>query len=146
VKSPVVLVIVMLALSSGGCGTVCNFVGAVTPVGDEKEVRPPLIYGGIQMDFNVLAKLDTSKPLFTPSQGGDGRDAAFALLFIPALLLAEGSLTLVGDTLTLPITIPLNMPCPPWLDFSSRKPTAAKAADPPAVQLGAPASAPSAEP
>jgi hypothetical protein len=115
VKSPVALVVVMLALSSGGCGTVCNFVGAVTPVGGEKEVRPPQVYGGVQFDFNVLSKWDPSKPLFNPPPGGGNeRDAAFALLVIPALLLAEGSLTLVGDTLTLPITIPLNMPRPPW--------------------------------
>jgi hypothetical protein len=60
----------------------------------------PKIYGGVQRDLDFVAQLSPDKPLIgNPSNVNKG-----VLIIIP-LLIAEGVLTCVGDTVTLPITI-----------------------------------------
>jgi hypothetical protein len=89
------IVAALAAISSTGCGTTCNLAGGFKHPDDE-----PKIYGGVQRDLDFVAQLSPDKPLMgNPSNANKG-----VLIIIP-LLIAEGVLTCVGDTVTLPITI-----------------------------------------
>ncbi|HZU37126.1 MAG TPA: hypothetical protein VFA18_14490 [Gemmataceae bacterium] len=93
----------LVALATTGCGTVCNLAGGVAH--PDKE---PRIYGGIQRDVEVLESLLTDQP---PKDGliqpGEGQGGAILAGCIICLCVADPILSFVGDTLTLPITIPL---------------------------------------
>jgi uncharacterized protein YceK len=87
---------IALALSVNGCGTVCNLAR-----GFDHPDTEPRIYGGVALDMDTISKV-----LNAP--------AAESEIDMPrtwALLLACGAIdpvfSLVGDTLTLPITVPL---------------------------------------
>lgn len=78
----------------GSCGTVCNLAGgAIHP---DKE---PRIYGGVALDKEFLESFCTQ----SHSSCGDPR-LGVAILGVMAV---DPILSFVGDTLTLPITIPL---------------------------------------
>jgi hypothetical protein len=95
---PVILAIVAISLS--GCGTFCNFGAAVLPP-DKDPTGWPRIYGGVQMDASVVSHLGDN-PAMTANE-------SMAKLAGIGLLAADGLASAVADTLTLPITIPLDM-------------------------------------
>jgi uncharacterized protein YceK len=74
----------------GGCGTFLNFAdfhGARPEFGDER------IYGGVAIDFLAISEID----------------GVWTAIFVPLAMLIELPLSLVMDTLTLPITIPTQL-------------------------------------
>jgi uncharacterized protein YceK len=79
------------ALLLSGCGTICNFAAAVAPSPDDHVARPA-VYGGVQLDAAVITGIQ-------PDRTTKGS------VFIGACLLVDVPLSLVGDTLTLPITL-----------------------------------------
>jgi hypothetical protein len=83
VKNGLLLLAVLSATASSGCGTVCNLAG-----GD------PQPYGGLANDDEFFS---ACKP------GCGGRNALFALGYL-GFVLGEVGATAVGDTLTLPLT------------------------------------------
>jgi uncharacterized protein YceK len=100
------LVVILVALSSSGCGTVCNLAGGVLHPDSE-----PRIYGGVIRDFEIIDKVVSKpEPLLHPqadSSLGNGQGAAYLLAAIIGVAAVEPVVSLVADTLTLPITIPL---------------------------------------
>jgi uncharacterized protein YceK len=94
--SPVAGIVVVLAVSLSGCGTVCNLAGGIVHPDSE-----PRIYGGVVRDLEIIDKA-VSGPPATESIG----DAKFAALIL-AVAVADPFLSFVGDTLTLPLTVPL---------------------------------------
>jgi hypothetical protein len=101
---PVALAIVAVSLS--GCGTVCNFAAAIVPP-DKDPDGWPRVYGGLQFDALMLENANGFHP-HSPI-GGGGTSGALMFAILLGAPLAEGVATLVGDTLTLPITVPLDM-------------------------------------
>jgi Protein of unknown function (DUF1375) len=91
---------VCIGVFSGGCGTVCNTAGGVLHPDEE-----PRVYGGVQRDLegNLYCLKLGSQPLHEGCTLSDGKGAVLLLALVPV----EFGLTFVGDTLTLPITIPL---------------------------------------
>jgi uncharacterized protein YceK len=97
------LAAVAVAVSLSGCGTVCNLAGGVT----QPDVEPR-VYGGVQRDFEVLS--DVCSTTFHPggsTLSGDGKTAAFLSAILAAAFVGDPILSFVADTLTLPVTIPL---------------------------------------
>jgi uncharacterized protein YceK len=97
-------VVILVALSSSGCGTVCNLAGGVVHPDSE-----PRIYGGFIRDFEIIDKA-VSKPeehLLSPGGNANGQGAAYAMAAIIAVAAVDPVVCLIADTLTLPITIPL---------------------------------------
>jgi hypothetical protein len=86
---------VLVVVSLSGCGTVCNLAGGI--IHPESE---PRVYGGVVKDLEVIDRSINAPP---NSMGGDVRLAPFLL----ALAVGDPILSFVADTLTLPITIPL---------------------------------------
>ena len=82
-----------------GCGTVCNLVGGVTHPDTE-----PRVYGGLQRDVEVLDGVVNGAQ--SNPQMQISHDPRAALILVPVGI-ADPILSFVGDTLTLPITIPL---------------------------------------
>jgi uncharacterized protein YceK len=76
----------MAAVSLGGCGTICNFAH-----GD------PDIYGGVQKDVEIIQTPRTA--------GGGGVSYNKGSPIFAVLVLADTGLSLVADTLTLPLAI-----------------------------------------
>src|SRR5262249_52596790 len=107
---PVVsVVLAVAAVSLSGCGTECNFGAAIAPPSKDPEGWPR-VYGGHQLDAMVLEKA-TGSHMGSLGSGG-GSKAVAKVLVLAAIIVApvaEGVATLVGDTLTLPITFPLDM-------------------------------------
>jgi hypothetical protein len=97
-KTALLLVVTaLLAASGGGCGTVCNLAGGVVHPDSE-----PRIYGGVLRDMQIMDEaVSCKRPLI--ENPGDPRAMAFFL----GLAAADPILSFLGDTLTLPITIPL---------------------------------------
>src|SRR5262249_40062514 len=92
----------LLALTSTGCGTVCNLAGGVLNPDSE-----PRVYGGVQRDMAALDELvhgNASMPL----SGCNGTGGAYMVAAILGFCALDPALALIGDTLTLPITIPLS--------------------------------------
>ena len=90
------LILPTALLACTGCGTVVNLA---TPAREGK------VYGGVRTDIQAIEKLveggDASGgPLSSP---GSGAGALFALAFV-ALPVLDLPLSVVGDTLTLPLT------------------------------------------
>jgi hypothetical protein len=103
VKALLLLVAAAAALSLTGCGTVCNLAGGMIHPDEE-----PRVYGGVLRDFEVIGAVVTGSPSDEQTHvGGDGKDEVIGLAFVAALGVADPLLSLVGDTLTLPITIPV---------------------------------------
>jgi uncharacterized protein YceK len=86
--------VVFLAALTGGCGTVCNFVGGIFH--PDREPRP---FGGVQRDAAFLSQMGGSV-----QASGDG----WALLAYLGLLFADFPLSFVGDALTLPLANHIN--------------------------------------
>jgi hypothetical protein len=88
------------AVSLCGCGTACNLAGGLKHPDEE-----PKVYGGVQRDLVIAGQLiDGSQVQSDESQGNAG--VAF-LACAAALCVADPVLSFVGDTLTLPVTVPL---------------------------------------
>jgi uncharacterized protein YceK len=94
------LVGALAALSLSGCGTVCNLAGGI--VHPESE---PKVYGGVQRDLTIIEKGYGST--MTMNQKDDSQGGAALALTIIAVAVLDPVLSFVGDTVTLPITIPL---------------------------------------
>jgi hypothetical protein len=77
----------LTALCLNSCGTIANLAS-----------KDPQVFGGLQKDAELLTGVHPSP---TPVVHGDGR----AVLFFLALVAAEPCLTLVGDTVTLPLVL-----------------------------------------
>jgi uncharacterized protein YceK len=99
-KKVIGIVFAVLSLSLSGCGTVCNFAGGV--VHPEKE---PRVYGGVIRDIEIISNATTAKPDNPPNMGK-------AAIVILAVALVDPIVSFVADTLTLPITIPIQL----WRD------------------------------
>ena len=82
--------------SLSGCGTFCNFGASIVHF-DGDELERPAIYGGFQLD------METARGLANTGGFGANENKATAVLVL--LELADIPLTLVTDTLTLPITV-----------------------------------------
>jgi uncharacterized protein YceK len=82
-----------------GCGTICNLTQGVVHPDSE-----PRVYGGVQRDVEVLDSVVNQAQ--TNPQARVGNDPRWALILIP-LAIGDPILSFVADTLTLPITIPL---------------------------------------
>jgi uncharacterized protein YceK len=82
-----------VAVWSSGCGTVCNLSNGFFDPDDS-----PTMFGGLQMDFGFLEALGStgSQPI---SDSGPRTNLA-----IVGLAILDMPMSLVGDTLTLPIT------------------------------------------
>jgi uncharacterized protein YceK len=83
--------VAFFAIALSGCGTMCNFAGAVIP-GVNENGKLPAVYGGVQLDAAMVTGL---RPAKTTEWN----------VFVACCVLADFPLSLVGDTLTLPITI-----------------------------------------
>ena len=92
----VVLVVYLVAMSVTGCGTVCNLAGGVVHPDHE-----PKVYGGVQRDLNIIESVVESGP------SSEQKCNPKAYLFLVPLAATDPVLSFVADTITLPITIPL---------------------------------------
>ena len=81
-----------LVVPLSGCGTVCNLASA-----------DPDNYGGVQRDLKVADDASANGGFLSGIQGGDARGGAFMAAFVLALYGADLTLSVVGDTLTLPL-------------------------------------------
>ena len=96
---------VWVAVGSSGCGTVCNLAGGVLHPDEE-----PRVYGGVQRDLEGNLQTLPFSPLSSPGEGcsaNEGKGRAVVAVVVLALIPVEFGLNFVGDTLTLPLTIPL---------------------------------------
>jgi uncharacterized protein YceK len=85
-----------------GCGTVCNFVDGV-----KDPDNAPKVYGGVLKDFGEDETGTTPTPPNFSGLHGSGQSGAISLAALVAFVAAEPLLSFVADTLTLPITLPL---------------------------------------
>jgi uncharacterized protein YceK len=85
-----------LAVALSGCGTTFNLVRGL----DHPDTEPR-VYGGVAMDMEFLGKVANSGPSATEVE--DPRTWAAFL----ALGCIDPAFSIIGDTLTLPITVPL---------------------------------------
>jgi uncharacterized protein YceK len=81
-RLPIALAAALLALALSGCGTVCNLAN-----------EDPQPYGGVVADVQFA---------FTPVERDMKDNGAFVFL---GLVAADVALSLVGDTITLPLAI-----------------------------------------
>jgi uncharacterized protein YceK len=98
-KKPLLFLLITSVLASG-CGTVCNLVGGVVHPDSE-----PKVYGGVARDLDIIEKGVTGTP--TMGQGNAGKGAAVLVVGVLALAVVDPILSFAADTLTLPVTIPL---------------------------------------
>jgi hypothetical protein len=96
-----VLAMVGLASLLCGCGTVCNLAGGMIDPNAE-----PRVYGGVQRDFEVLKKVVEWRPEDGSVSVGNNAEG-YLVAAGAALCVGDPILSFVADTLTLPITIPL---------------------------------------
>ena len=92
------LLALTIAVLAIGCGTVCNLAGGF--VHPEEE---PKVYGGVQRDLGFIGEMASDPKGFNCPAGGQG--AAMTAIFILGMAAVDPVLSLVGDTLTLPITL-----------------------------------------
>jgi hypothetical protein len=85
-----------------GCGTVCNLAGGITHPESE-----PRIYGGFIRDIEIIESAVNAPSPQRVENVGDGKGAAILVLAIISVAAVDPLLSLAADTLTLPITIPL---------------------------------------
>ncbi len=91
-RSPIIAILAMVVLSQIGCGTIMNFMPKVER-GQREELGMMRIYGGVRIDAQTLS--DASWPW----------QKILTFLF----LTVEFPLSLVLDTATLPVTIPVTL-------------------------------------
>jgi len=91
------LIMGLTAVLLSGCGTVCNLAGGIVHPDSE-----PRVYGGVQRDVAIIEEAVKAPPL--TSQSTEDPKVVLWLLSIAAV---DPILSFVADTLTLPITIPL---------------------------------------
>ena len=84
------------AVSMSGCGTVCNLAR-----GFDHPDTDPKVYGGVAMDMEFLGKVAGASASETEVADPRMWAAILGLGFI------DPAFSLVGDTVTLPITVPL---------------------------------------
>jgi uncharacterized protein YceK len=88
-----VLLAAAMVISLSGCGTVCNLTS-----------RDPDNYGGVQRDLKFADDATANGGLLSgASGGGGGTGDGWAAVFVLALYGADLTLSIVGDTLTLPL-------------------------------------------
>jgi uncharacterized protein YceK len=118
---PTAAVVALAVLSASGCGTVCNLAS-----GD------PQIYGGPQADIMMALTpahgAGDTPP--SPAREGDATAEGFNGSWPFLLVLADIPLSLVGDTMTLPLTVYLRQ---------NKHPKPDRAADRKAATLQGPA-------
>lgn len=86
----------------GGCGTLNNTIVGTGPA-PPHEYTPPLeVYGGVREDLRTI--VDGVTPPY-PDSFGEGLSQALGT----AMLIVDVPLSAVGDTLTLPKTLPATM-------------------------------------
>lgn len=96
-KALLAIALAIGAAGLSGCGTVCNLAeGVVTPDYE------PKIYGGVQRDIKALATAMDGPTQTTSIPAG-------IYLLIVGLAVADPVLSLAGDTVTLPLTIYLQV-------------------------------------
>ncbi|HLN31716.1 MAG TPA: hypothetical protein VK395_28510 [Gemmataceae bacterium] len=95
------LSVLIVAMLLSGCGTVCNLAGGV--VHPESE---PRIYGGVGRDLDIIDKACNIGPSQNAGSGGENGKAYLAAALI-SLAVVDPILSFAADTLTLPVTIPL---------------------------------------
>jgi uncharacterized protein YceK len=87
--------VVIPAFLASGCGTMCNLSS-----------RDPDVYGGVQKDVNYIQTPRGANFVATPSSAGlPNIGVNKGGPFLLALVLADTGLSLVGDTLTLPVVL-----------------------------------------
>lgn len=91
----VIGVVAVLSLSLCGCGTVCNFAGGVV-----HSDREPAVYGGVKRDLDIIESAVNAHPDNPPNMGKGA-------VYLVALALVDPIVSFIADTLTLPITIPI---------------------------------------
>jgi hypothetical protein len=101
------LVAALFAVSFGGCGTVCNLVGGFIHPQTE-----PRVYGGVTRDLEVIDHVVTDmqsgkQGSGTGLSGTHERGAVFVAALLVSVTVGDPILSFVADTLTLPLTIPL---------------------------------------
>jgi len=89
---PVVLAVASVSLS--GCGTVCNFAAGVVEL-PRHSAEWAKVYGGLEFDKEAMSKWGCI----------EGEQALPTFAF----MCTEMTASFLGDTLTLPITIPIDM-------------------------------------
>jgi uncharacterized protein YceK len=95
--SPSAVLAAVVAVSLSGCGTVCNLAGGIIHPDSE-----PRVYGGVVRDLEIIDKAVSDQKPAMDSVG----DARLALVIL-SVAVADPFLSFVGDTLTLPLTVPL---------------------------------------
>jgi hypothetical protein len=100
--SLILAVMASIALLHVGCGTVCNLAGGV--VHSESE---PRIYGGVIRDMETIDKVASEASGHQLIGEGEGKGAMVILAAAVSIAAVDPMLCLVADTLTLPLTIPL---------------------------------------
>jgi uncharacterized protein YceK len=98
------IILVLAAVSLSGCGTVCNLAGGMLHPDSE-----PRVYGGVIRDVEIIDNVVSSESSesLLPINGGGGTGAAMMLAALISVPVVDPVLSLVADTLTLPVTIPL---------------------------------------
>lgn len=95
------LLSLLLLLSVAGCSTVMNVSGryfAVGPTNEFPEPRPRQIYGGTRL----AARMGWDYVTYRTQDGAE----LFAVPYGLGIWAIDMPLSLVGDTLTLPVTVP----------------------------------------
>jgi hypothetical protein len=100
--SRVTAVVALAAALAGGCGTVCNLAGGLWDKDHE-----PTIYGGVLNDLQFVGSVVNGSPSTEHRLGNPGGGNGYGALLLLAVLAADPAVSFVADTLTLPITIPL---------------------------------------
>jgi hypothetical protein len=98
-KKPLLFLLIASVFASG-CGTVCNLAGGVAHPDSE-----PKIYCGVARDLDIIENGASGGPRL--GQGNGGKGAAVLVVAIVALAVVDPILSCAADTLTLPVTIPL---------------------------------------
>jgi hypothetical protein len=96
------LLIAGVAIPQTGCGTTCNLAGGILHPESE-----PRVYGGVIRDVEILDTAVSGDAPNDPVIQGSDKGAAVAMAALVSLAVADPMLSLVADTLTLPVTIPL---------------------------------------
>lgn len=101
VMKKIALIIPVLAMFLTSCGTVCNLAGGIV-----HPDREPRVYGGFIRDVEIIDAVVSAPPV-VDIRRGDPRGAALIAAAIISVAAVDPILSLAADTLTLPVTIPL---------------------------------------
>jgi hypothetical protein len=128
---PIAVLLALVAVSLGGCGTVCNLAGGVY-----KPQTDPRIYGGFLKDVEFVDSHD----MRNLNLSGTGKGGLCVIACLMSGMAVETTLSIVADTVTLPITIPAEY----LRDYRASKKQTGDAANP--AVAAAPKSVPRVEP